>query len=105
MLEWCYQFLKFDQTGHVLLRQHAAALITFIGCGRTMSDVAPFADKLTICFSKWFHLAGAHGIVEASVTQIRTKRRFNNFNTFFLVIPKHAVGHMSGRLYALCQFI
>lgn len=75
LLEWCYQFLKFDQTGHVLLRQHAAALITFIGCGRTMSDVAPFADKLTLCFSKWFNLAGVHGVVEVSSNL--TKRLVN----------------------------
>lgn len=68
MLEWSYQFLQFERSGHLIFRQHAAALITLISCMGPSVDPAAvqIADKLRLCTSKWLRLATVNGIEEYS---------------------------------------
>lgn len=68
MLEWCYQFLQFERSGHLIFRQHAAALITLISCMGPSADAAAvqLAEKLHLCTSKWLRQATVNGIEEYS---------------------------------------
>lgn len=69
MLEWCYQFLQFERSGHLIFRQHAAALLTLIssvGATGDTPNIAPIVDKVRLCCSKWFRAATVHGIEEFS---------------------------------------
>lgn len=66
MLEWCYQFLQFERTNHLLIRQHAAALLTLISSMGAHVDAVQFTDKLQLCCSKWFHQATVQGADEFS---------------------------------------
>lgn len=66
MLEWSYQFLKFELPAHLLFRQHATALVTLIGSTGPTQFSDRFTEKLQLCCSKWFHQATQHGLIELS---------------------------------------
>lgn len=67
LLEWHYNFLQFDKLGgHSIIRQHAAALISLIGCKLFGCTNESFAHKLNQCISKWFYTATQQTIQDVS---------------------------------------
>lgn len=67
LLDWHYNFCKFEQLGgHSIIRQHASALISLIGCRALSCGTNAFPDKLRHCISKWFYAATHHGTQDVS---------------------------------------
>lgn len=66
MLEWHYQNLIFEQNGSFIIRQHAAAVLNLLCCGKTSTCYPLFFDIIEICLCKWFNTATLHGAPEFS---------------------------------------
>jgi hypothetical protein len=66
MLEWHYQYLKFEADGPFVLRTHASAVVALLGAGNINLAMPMFADILMMCLSKWFSSAAKSGLHEFS---------------------------------------
>ncbi|XP_067646737.1 RNA polymerase II-associated protein 1 [Eurosta solidaginis] len=67
MLQWHYNYLKFEVGGPYLIRQHASALLMAISCEPSNAKSTPVSNEiLNKCCCAWFYRATRSDITEFS---------------------------------------